>query len=338
MSNVDVLEMDVPEQETATTESASTLNEASESSERESSTDGYDNGHHNGSGNGHVGDARRSVIPPKLVAAQSAYKHSPETDPFYYGWRNIIETLPDGTETYYQIPLTQADFLDPQLGDEFVQSAKHNALVLTLYAKYDTHYRYEDTVGIYSDVKMLWRIPKLKEPSPDLAIVPNIKDKLKQRSSFDTVAEKTKPIMVIEVVSPNYPGDDTDKVKIYQQAGVQEYFIIDPNFERDEKEMTITGYRLVNDVYEKIMPDEQGRLLSSTTNTLIELMQDEQDVSIIDVGKNYVYRHHTDTPMIDEAIAQAEAERQRAEAERQRADDLEAQLAALMAQLEQQRQ
>ena len=44
---------------------------------------------------------------------------------FPYGWRYVTETLPNGDETYHQIPLTASDILDPQLGDVMPQNSKH---------------------------------------------------------------------------------------------------------------------------------------------------------------------------------------------------------------------
>lgn len=40
--------------------------------------------------------------------------------------------------------------------------------------------------------------------------------------------EDTKPILIVEVVSPDYRKQDLiDKVEIYESAGVQEYVILE---------------------------------------------------------------------------------------------------------------
>ena len=39
----------------------------------------------------------------------------PPDNPWYYGWRDVIRTLPDGTRRPEQIPLTLEDALHPQL-------------------------------------------------------------------------------------------------------------------------------------------------------------------------------------------------------------------------------
>lgn len=59
-----------------------------------------------------------------------------DPDPFRYGWRTVAETLPNGTIGYHNLPLTQADFLNPQLGDHRVQSDQHLILVISLYNRF----------------------------------------------------------------------------------------------------------------------------------------------------------------------------------------------------------
>lgn len=188
------------------------------------------------------------------------------TDRFPFGWRTVVETLPNGEVTYDELPLTQADFLNPQLGDHLTQSDSHIKLVMSLLGRFVTFYSTNPTVAAFSDLKMLWDIPNEKEPAPDLAIVPNLRDKTKHRSSFDVAAEGTRPCLVVEVMSPQYPGDDTVKVGIYERVGIAEYIIINPHFERKRKAMELIGYRLEQGRYRRIQPDAQGRLFSQTTN------------------------------------------------------------------------
>lgn len=154
---------------------------------------------------------------------------TPEPDSFPYGWRYVTEILPSGQETYYEVPLTTADLLDPQLGDQVVQNSKHQRVNNELFDMLDKHYEDDPTTEIFNDLKMIWGIDGLKEPAPDIAVVPNIKHKGASRSSFDVVKEGTRPSLVVEIMSEGYPGDDTEKVKIYERAGVTEYIIINPH-------------------------------------------------------------------------------------------------------------
>lgn len=93
----------------------------------------------------------------------------------------------------------------------------------------------KESTSIMSDFKMLWGIPGLSEPAPDLAVIPNVTTKEVYHSSFNVMAEGTRPCLVVEVVSPKYAGDETTKVDVYEQAGIQEYIIYDPCFEDEDE-------------------------------------------------------------------------------------------------------
>lgn len=252
------------------------------------------------------------------------------SDPFPYGWRTVAARQPDGSTRTVDVPLTPNDFLDPQVGDHLVQSDAHLKLMLSLIDRFEQHYLHDPTVGVFGDLKMRWGIPGEKEPAPDLAIVPNLQDKEKPRSSFDVVAEGTLPCLVVEIVSPQYPGDDTTKVDIYTRVGIPEYIIIDPHFEKRHGEMELMGYRLVDGRRQKIRPDAQGRLLSQTTNVWFALDAKKRTLHLVDARTGKRLLTHT------EERERADAEAQRAIAERQRADAAEAEIARLRALLKNQ--
>jgi hypothetical protein len=44
---------------------------------------------------------------------------------FPHGWRCVTKILPNGEQTYDEIPLKPEDFLDPLVGDVFPQPTKH---------------------------------------------------------------------------------------------------------------------------------------------------------------------------------------------------------------------
>jgi hypothetical protein len=50
-------------------------------------------------------------------------------------------------------------------------------------------------------------------------------------------------------MSPNYAGDDTDKIRICEQAGIREYPIVKPYGPRHERDFSLYGYRLVDGRY-----------------------------------------------------------------------------------------
>ncbi|HEX4961936.1 MAG TPA: Uma2 family endonuclease [Thermoanaerobaculia bacterium] len=206
----------------------------------------------------------------------------PETapDPFRYGWRWHTVRLPGGEVLDEQVPLTADDLLDPQPGDQVDQSQLHWELLFLLARILDRFYEIRDDVTLAVDLKMLWRIPGLKEPSPDMAVIPGVRRKVDPaRTSFDVVEEGVRPCLILEVVSATDPeirrNDYEKKVKIYQQVGVPEYVILDPPTPVTGGRLLLLGYRLDrNDQYRPIQPDAQGRLLSETTNLLFGVGED----------------------------------------------------------------
>jgi len=256
-------------------------------------------------------------------------------DPFPYGWRYIIETTPDGKQTYRQVALTQADFLNPQLGDQMIQNTKHFQLMKDFAVMLEIRYQADETMAVFADLKMIWGINGLSEPAPDIAVVPNIKNKAADRNSFKVKEEGTRPCLIIEIVSPNYPGDDTDKVEIYAKAGIAEYFTIDPYFGDELLESRVTGYRLIGGRYEKMQPNKAGYLLSETTGLYFGLTADKRSVVLVDVftEQRLLRPHEIEKARLQAEKAHLKAEA-KAEAEADRAAKLEARVKELEAKLQ----
>jgi Uma2 family endonuclease len=189
-------------------------------------------------------------------------------DPFRLGWRVRSVRLPDGRADLVEEPLTAEDLLDPQLGDHVVQNSWHVAMVYRLFDILSRRYKAHSDVFVSSDLKMIWGVPGLQEPAPDIAVIPGIRDKARMRRSFHILKEGTRPALTIEVVSEEpeqQSADHEGKVGIYERAKVPEYFILDPPSPPEDR-CRLTGYRLnAAGRYEAIVPDAEGRLLSKTT-------------------------------------------------------------------------
>jgi len=274
--------------------------------------------------------------PPITSPFHFSERELPWVDEFPFGWRDVTETLADGTVTRHQIPLTQADFLNPQEGDRMPQDSRHSQLMIALYDMLEKHLDSQPGLVVLADIKMRWGIANLKEPAPDIAVIPSVLDKTAIRGSFDVTKHGTRPCLVIEIMSPNYPGDDTDKVAIYEQAGIEEYIIINPHFEKDSRPLELSGYRLVAGKYQPIIADAKGRLLSQTIGVKFGVSRrNPRQLILIDV--------HTNQPLLTnkaekvarlkEQAARLKAE-QLAEFEAQRAAAAEAELAKLRAMIE----
>ncbi|MEZ4726162.1 MAG: Uma2 family endonuclease [Caldilineaceae bacterium] len=198
--------------------------------------------------------------------ADAGYKlyRTPEDD-FYYGQRQIITYNRTAQPSYHYEPLTQADFLNPQAMDEFAHGPRHEADVAYVHGIFRQHYRGNPLVTIYRNAKMLWDVEDLPQPAPDLALVIGIESWASEPTQFDVRALGQRPRFVLEVVSPRFvEADLVEKVTIYQQAGVQEYFIVDSGEREDTTTINyqILGYRLVKGSYQPITPESDGRVYS----------------------------------------------------------------------------
>ncbi len=257
-----------------------------------------------------------------------------EEDEFPHGWRRITKTLPDGSVRYHDIPLTPEDFLNPEYGDQMPQGREHAKEAIDIYDKINKHYHDNPCVDVLFDTKIRWGIPGLKEPFPDIAVIPDVTDAEIIEGSFDVVTHGTRPCLIIEIMSPNYKGDDTDKVEIYEQAGVREYIILDRHPEDRSLPFELTGYRLVRDEYRDIIPDPEGKLLSETTGIRFAVCPDQRKLILTDAvtgeellsaKEEHRARLEAESRVRQETFARVEAE--------DRADQAEAELRRVRAEL-----
>jgi Uma2 family endonuclease len=209
-----------------------------------------------------------------------------DDDPFFYGSRWVSVHLPNGEVVQRQIPLTPDDLLDPELGDEVTQSDQHFNMMMCLVDLLRRHFAEREDVYVIGDLKMLWRIPGLPGPAPDVAVIPNVRG-TENRDSFDVEREETRPWLVIEVVSSRDAktrrNDYEKKVPIYERAGIPEYLILDPPTRFTQDRLLLTGYRLGADGrYRRIDPDGRGVLLSETTGLLFGVAEDSRTLVVTD--------------------------------------------------------
>lgn len=207
-----------------------------------------------------------------------------DEDPCRLGFRFRTVRLPDGRAELRQEPLTAADLLDPQLGDYVDRNSWHAAAVHELWDILSWRYESRPDVFVSCDLKMLWRIRGLPNPSPDVAVIPSVRDKTRFRRSFDVSREGTRPALVIELVSDepeHQSADHEDKVEIYERAGIAEYLILDP----PNPSCHLTGYRLdAAGRYQPIPPDSEGSLLSTTTGVRFRVAPEGRSVYLFDAA------------------------------------------------------
>src|SRR6185295_10644690 len=106
--------------------------------------------------------------PVRKLPADRKPEPSPSEDSFRYGTRYRTVLLPNGETDIEEIPLTVEDLLYPQLGDHVTQSDQHVEWFLRLGYLLKRYYESRQDVLVCADLKMLWGIPGLKCPSPDI--------------------------------------------------------------------------------------------------------------------------------------------------------------------------
>jgi colicin import membrane protein len=266
-----------------------------------------------------------------------------EEDPFFYGSRWISVRLPDGRLVDEQIPLTPDDLLDPQLGDQVTQSNRHSKMARRLTDLLEEHFDSRPDVHIVSDLKILWGIPKLSEPSPDVAVIQGVWSDDEDWDSFDVRREGARPCLILEVVSSKDAetrrNDYEKKVEIYERAAVPEYLIYDPPTPVTRGRLLLTGHRLGADGrYRSMEPDDRGFLLSETTGLLFGIARDGRTPLVVDAatGKRLLTGREAAKEAKERARKEAQARKaaeEQAQSEIEARKATEAELARVRAEL-----
>ncbi|HAX84775.1 MAG TPA: hypothetical protein DCY91_00575 [Cyanobacteria bacterium UBA11370] len=189
-----------------------------------------------------------------------------------WGWRMETITQPDGTITSIQVPLTSEEFLHPQEGYHLPNSTFHDDSASDAKDMLTRRYANDPETGIFRDLIIKWDSSGLRDNCPDVFIAFGIRNKDQNRTEFWVAEEGARPALIIEVVSPRYRKEDREiKVKQYAKARVPEYIIIDRRRQRNQIIEEVLGYRLVDDQYLPLTPDEEGRILCETIGVWIGL-------------------------------------------------------------------
>jgi Uma2 family endonuclease len=253
-----------------------------------------------------------------------------EPDPYRFGWRRAKPGLRNGkADADGYIPLTPVDLLHPQEHDEIPETTWHerdrgylaNALRLQM----------GDRPGmrVLSDCLVSWRVRGLRRHGPDISFFERLRDPGWQGGLFRVAKQGARPVLVIEIVSPDAwdkdarDNDVVTKVDHYYRAGVPLYVIIDQKEAGGPRELI--GYRHGRHGYVRMKPDAQGRLLLEPVGLLLG-MRDNWAVC-------YDARRGEEIPdMAGMARARQEAEAERA-AEARARREAEAALAAAQARI-----
>jgi Uma2 family endonuclease len=211
-------------------------------------------------------------------------------------------------------------------GEPMGETDVHVNQILLLKACLDLHYEQRQDVSVSANIFLYYQEgdPK-KRVSPDVMVTLGVPRR--DRRSFFVWKEGKAPDVIFEITSDSSIWYDLkEKLQIYQQLQIQEYFVFNPLIEPLTLENTLAGYRLANQVYRTIEQKEEAmiseclQLELALHGTLLRLRDPKTGQWIPTLGEaNARTREEAEARQRAEQEAQREAEaRQRAEQEAQR--------------------
>lgn len=180
------------------------------------------------------------------------------------------------------IPLQHDDDFYPSSdGKPMAESDLHRKEMMYLIEALEGWYEDAPDVYVAGDLLLYYvRGDRRSVVAPDVFVVKGIPRG--NRKSYKLWEEKKGPSFVIEVTSDSTRDVDLGRKRtLYEQWGVEEYFLHDPT--NDYLEPGLQGYRLVNGRYQKIAPEPDGSLLSRATG--LRLRREGNCLRLIDPAK-----------------------------------------------------
>ncbi|MFY9826378.1 MAG: Uma2 family endonuclease [Thermoanaerobaculia bacterium] len=231
--------------------------------------------------------------------------------------------LPDGRMELRHTRLTPEDYLNPRFGDKWLQGREHSEVSPDVADRLRRWFGSRPDILVLNDVQHRLG-PGFPNPSPDVSVIQGARRPDRDLTTFDVVKQGAVPRLIVEVISPRdrriREVDEVDKVALYQRRGVPEYLLVVLPRRRPEP-YRISGYRLdPSGVYQPIVPDEQGRLLSETTGLWFAVSPEGDGVVIRDAATGELLR----TSKEEEQERKLEAQARQAEAEARQAAEARA--------------
>src|SRR5579871_2391316 len=179
-------------------------------------------------------------------------------DPFFYGFRHVERTLPDGSREFDQVPLTEEDILYPQEDDHISQKPPHVDDIEYLHGSLKIRYRGRADVAALADCAIDWGIPGQRAPCPDITVVFGVRAWRKQ-ATYLVKQEGGRTVLLMEVTSPStYRTDIETKPDIYYRAGVDCFVTVDRG-PKGEDPVRLHVRHWSPDGWIDVSPDAQGR-------------------------------------------------------------------------------
>jgi Uma2 family endonuclease len=186
---------------------------------------------------------------------------SPENDPWRYGTRSVRRVGPGGRVRYELIPLRKEDLLFPQEGDRPVLTDDHSRDYRYLFNVLEWQAALIPGRRVFGDHRIDFEVPGIEPLGPDLIVLDGVGEWDGSRGTFPVVTMHARPLLVIEITSPDTRPIDLDiKPGLYFRCGVPFYVVVDRQAGRSRNEVRVTGFRATARRYVEIQPDKRGRL------------------------------------------------------------------------------
>ncbi len=224
-------------------------------------------------------------------------------DPFRLGHRWLRRTLPDGTEESYQIPLTLDDLLFPEEEDHPVQIGAHTEDCVYLLAVLKLQMAAIPNSLVMMDHRVDFDVPDVRPLGPDVAVFLNVADPAAVAGTLYMGEMPADPALVVEIASADTRQMDLRiKKDLYYQAGVACYVVVNSKIRAaSRKEAWLVGYRYTPDGYEPIPIDDQGRLWVAPLNLWLKIV--DRQIRCIDGATGELIE-----PFVEQVFARQAAE------------------------------
>ncbi len=180
-------------------------------------------------------------------------------DPFRYGWRYVRRVLPDGSDTYDEIPLTLEDLLYPEEGDHAVHEPEHTRDFVYCHSNLEGFYAGRPEVVVLGDCRVDWGVAGVRPLGPDILVLFEVRT-WRRAPTFHVATEGGRPVLVIEIASPSTRRYDLGtKLALYHQVGVEKYVIVDRG-PANADPVRLLGYQRGPTDWLPLSPTAQGRL------------------------------------------------------------------------------
>lgn len=202
-------------------------------------------------------------------------------------------------------------------GEPMAESDLHRKEMTYLIDALTEHFRRADDVYVAGNLFLYY---KKGDPravvAPDLFVVKGVAKR--DRKVYKLWEEHRSPCLVVEVTSDSTRDEDlSEKRTVYEQLGVDEYFLFDPL--GDYLDPRLQGHRLVNGRYRPAPLEKDGSLSSRTAGVTLQVEDNHLRLTETSSGKPLLrYEEHVSR------TRQAEA----------RASDLEREVARLQAEIQ----